>query len=108
MNEFHLLIDDIRNLDDMDLIARTYNAGVSCLIMLSVTHLYLDHDLGEDQTGYDILKFMADHVLYCKGFKNIMPSFIQLVTANPVGKENMKNLLISEGYSTKDGHNFYK
>lgn len=106
MKELHLLIDDCRNLDDMDLIARTYSVGISCLIMLSVTHLYLDHDLGEEKTGYDILKFMADYSIL--GFKHKMPGFIQLVTSNPVGKENMKNLLISEGYSSKDGHNFYK
>lgn len=96
----HLLIDDVKNLN-ADIIARNYKSGVLALLYLPVTHLYIDHDLGEENSGYDILKFFKVHY-------HRLPNFIQLVSSNPVGKENMKNLLISMEYITKDGYNFYK
>jgi hypothetical protein len=77
------------------------------LLSLSVTHLYLDHDLGpksKDKTGLDILKFMFRYLWNCYRAKR--PRFIQLVTSNPVGKQNMANILKDNGYKTKDGHNF--
>lgn len=103
--QLHLLIDDIRDLNT-DLIARTYEVGISCLLMLQVTHLYLDHDLGgpDGKTGYDILKFIFDPAV--KEFKVDVPRFIQLVTQNPVGRINMEKLLKSEGYETINGINF--
>lgn len=45
MSEFHLLIDDIRELE-MDYIARDGLAGLRALEEYPVTHLYMDHDLG--------------------------------------------------------------
>lgn len=105
MIETHLLIDDFRDLK-ADVIARNYHHGIACLLTLRVTHLYMDHDLGEEKTGYDVLKFLFYHIL--KDFKIDPPKFIQLVTSNPVGRENMKKLLISEGYTSKNEFDFYK
>ena len=103
--ETHLLIDDMRNLN-ADVIARTYEHGIMCLLGLHVTHLYLDHDLADEKTGYDLLKYMFNHAE--KDYLVKMPRFIQLVTSNPVGLKNMSNFLTSNGYTTKDGRNFYK
>ena len=52
-----LLIDDIRNIKDVDLVARTAWEGVEYLKNEQVTHLFLDNDLGDDQPmeGIDIV-----------------------------------------------------
>lgn len=48
-----------------------------------VDKLSLDHDMGGDQTGYDLTKWMAEHSCWPKGD-------IIIHSANPVGAENMK------------------
>ena len=55
-------------------------------------------DLGREEFGYDVMKWMLE--------QSIFPPRIQLVTSNPVGRENIKMLLSSYGYATKDGVNF--
>lgn len=45
----------------------------------------LDHDLGEEKTGYDICKYIIEN--------NIKVQTIVLHTSNPVGRDNMKQLL---------------
>ena len=96
----HVLIDDQKNLNT-DIIARNYEAGLVLLVSnVKITHLYIDFDLGPGKTGYDLLKF---------GFANyLIPEFVQLVTANPVGKKQMANLLFDNGYKSKDGVDYYK
>jgi hypothetical protein len=96
-----LLIDDIRDLN-CDVIARTAKAGLKLLEQGGWSTVCFDHDLGEDEaTGYEVMAhaFLAD---WMKEVKHV-----QLVTSNPVGRTNMANLLKDEGYSSKDGINFY-
>ncbi len=100
----HLLIDDERTYG-ADIIARNYAEGMAVLRLGIVTHLYLDHDLGDvvdDQefTGYSVLQTALP--------LGIVPDNVQLVTANPVGKKNMALLLGDYGYETKDGTNFVR
>lgn len=52
--------------------------------------LCLDHDLGEEKTGYDIAKYIVEN--------NIPISLIQIHSANPVGRANMNQLLTHYGY----------
>jgi len=97
-NEFHLLIDDFRDYD-MDHIARTADDGRKALLSYPVTHLYMDHDLGEygdtaAETGYDVITWALEH--------GTCPPNVQFVTANPVGRDNMAAALENAGY-TKDG-----
>ena len=98
MREFHLLIDDVRDYD-VDLIARNARAGKAALIM-DVTHLYLDHDLGDvdEPTGYDVLVWAIE--------ADYLPPNVFLVTANPVGRDRMVAALENAGYR-KDG-NWYR
>lgn len=96
----HLLIDDLRNLG-ADAIVRS--AQVARIILKETrgwTHLYLDHDLGEhsDMDGGPLLNWMIEH--------DVVPPFVQLVTDNPVGRENMQRALENIGYTTRDGRNF--
>lgn len=52
--------------------------------------LCLDHDLGEEKTGYDICKYIVEN--------SIPISLIQIHSANPVGRANMNQLLTHYGY----------
>lgn len=92
-----LLIDDLRNLN-VDVIARTPRAGKAMLAFGGWKCLCLDHDLGADESGYDILVWGLKY--------KFIPDKVQLVTSNPVGRERMRNALISADFYTKDGINF--
>ncbi len=54
----------------------------------AVTHLSLDHDLGDDQrgTGYDVLLWIEEQVAL-SGF--IPPAIIEVHSANPAGRKRM-------------------
>lgn len=47
-----------------------------------VNKLSLDHDMGGQDTGYDLVKWMAEHNIWPKGQ-------IWVHSANPVGRDNM-------------------
>lgn len=87
MKEFHLLIDDIRDLDGMDVISRTGVVGMRLLEECVVTHLYLDNDLGEDvpREGIDILKWARDN--------DYVPPNVYIVSANPIARKRMEDVL---------------
>lgn len=66
-----------------------------CVALLNDQHIHilsLDHDLGTQKTGYDVAKYIVE--------KNSFPDIIYLHTANPVGRENMYQLL--EHYKPKN------
>ena len=97
MTEFHLLIDDIRTFE-MDHIARTPSDGRKALLTFPVTHLYLDHDLGDVDlpTGYDVLVWAL--------MRGCVPPNVQLVTSNPVGRDRMIAALENAGYTKKNSY----
>ena len=94
MNEFHLLIDDFREFD-VDHIAKTAQDGRHALLSFPVTHLYMDHDLGEhsDTDGYKVVTWALE--------RGVCPAHVQLVTSNPVGRDNMARALENHGYQKK-------
>lgn len=101
----NLLIDDLREIGGMDIVARTWAQGKIDLVENygEITALYLDHDLGEDidhRNGYDILEWGL--------YYGYIPPIVVLVTANPVGFDKMKLALISEGYRDCGGATFQK
>lgn len=95
-----LLIDDVRNLN-CDLTARTAAEGKQMLQEYAgqLECVCLDHDLGETETGYDVACWALE--------RNLMPSHVQLVTSNPVGRKNISDALKVYKYSTLDGVNFF-
>ena len=95
MAEFHLLIDDVREIG-ADHIARTPREGQKALLAFPVTHLYLDHDLGDPgtATGYDVLNWALE--------RDCVPPRVMLITMNPVGRKNMENALENAGYVKKN------
>jgi len=94
MNEFHLLIDDFREFD-VDHIAKNARDGQKALLTFPVTHLYMDHDLGDadEPTGYDVICWAIE--------RGCVPAHVQMVTSNPVGRDNMARALENIGYTKK-------
>lgn len=92
-----LLIDDKRDLY-CDVIARTSKAGFKMLALGGWDTLCIDHDLGEEISGYDIIVWASK--------RNFLPNHIQIVSSNPVGKQNIANVLKDNGYTTKDNINY--
>lgn len=89
----YLYVDDIREpniaQDDKNLnvifIARTYKDAIKELNIYKYDIIDLDHDLGEEKTGYDICKYIVEN--------NIRFDEIRIHTSNPVGRDNMIQLL---------------
>lgn len=92
-----LLIDDIRDLNT-DAIARTPEVARELLKCNCWECVCFDHDLGTKESGYDIMKWMFEMRIY--------PPKIQLVTSNPVGRDNMKFLLKDNNYESIDKINW--
>jgi len=95
-----LLIDDIRSIENVDVTVRSYDAGIDNLKTRKFDHVIIDHDLGYDKTGYDILK-------WCE-INKIWPETVELITSNPVGRENMERVLISNNYFKINNRLFIK
>lgn len=86
-----VLIDDQRELG-CDIIARNYAAGKAVLEAMhdKIACLCIDHDLGGLSTGYDLISWALE--------ANKLPSQVQIVSSNPVGRENIERALLSGGY----------
>lgn len=99
-----LVIDDIRDFKIEEnrgyevVYARDGVIGLRLLRNETWDALYLDHDLGDGPTGYDVLREAASDQL--------LPDNIRLVTMNPVGGRNMANELLQLGYREL-GFNLY-
>lgn len=92
-----LLIDDTRDLN-CEVTARNAKAGKKLLAVGGWECLCLDHDLGEETSGYDIAKWALEN--------DFLPTHVQLVTSNPVGRHNISELLKNAGYYSPNGIDF--
>ena len=82
----YLYLDDIRQPKHNNFyIVRNYEDCIHILKNNTVYFLSLDHDLGEEKTGYDIAKFIVENEI------NIRQ--INIHSANPVGRDNIKQLI---------------
>lgn len=97
-----LLVDDKRDLN-CDCIARNYEVAIQLVHLNIWDCICLDHDLGEEKTGYDVLSLIIDLL-----DKDELPERFQLVTSNPVGRDRMGKLLLNHGYKTINNIDYYK
>ena len=86
-----LWVDDIREAPEGWDVARTYDEAVKKLLTTSYRVVSLDHDLGEEKTGYDIACVIEAMVV--KGYE--VPSMIMCHSANPVGKARISQAVKS-------------
>lgn len=81
-----LYLDDLRNPKNNSFhVARNYQDCIDIIQFNTIEYLSLDHDLGEDKTGYDVAKFIVQ--------KGIEIPVINIHSANPVGRDNIKQLI---------------
>ena len=101
MSAFYIYVDDIRKCpysnDDRFIIftARTYNAAIEVIDYCSSfknaeIYIDLDHDLGEEKSGYDIAKYIVEN--------QILITKYTVHSMNPIGVFNIKQLLQHYGY----------
>ena len=74
----------------MNVTARTPEDARQALLTFPVTHLYMDHDLGVEENGYQILTWALE--------RGCCPEQVRFVTSNPVGAQNMQRALEAHGY----------
>ena len=94
----YLLIDDIRTFD-VDKIARTAEEGKKELSTKQYDVVTLDHDLGNGETGYDVLCWAIEN--------NCLPKKVILCSMNPIGKKAMANKLRDIGYTSRTSVSSY-
>ena len=101
MSAFYIYVDDVRKClyheDDrfVTFIARTYNAAIEVIDYCSSfkdaeIYIDLDHDLGEEKSGYDICKYIVEKQIPIAGYA--------VHSMNVVGKWNIHQLMDHYGY----------
>jgi len=98
-----LYIDDLRPCPNGYVLARTYAEALDQLRSNTFDEISLDHDLGEEKTGYDILCWIEWQVftLAPDDFANTV---LKVHSANPVGRQRM--LQVIESIKTIKKHHF--
>ncbi len=90
---FALYVDDVRTPHykmvegDILVIARNYKRSIQLLEKYEFDIIFLDHDLGEEKTGYDIAVWIEEKIMTKKWNKKI--PIIKCHSANPVGRERI-------------------
>jgi hypothetical protein len=98
-----LIVDDERSLG-CEIIARTVDVGLRVLLAIpEIECLCIDHDLGDENPRKTGLYVVREAIA-----SGCLPNRVQIVTQNPVGKQNIQNALKDHGYHTVDNINFYK
>lgn len=85
-----LLIDDIRNREDADVIARSSQVAMRLLEDNNFEGVIFDNDLGETKEGWEILEWAIYH--------GVLPDKVEIITSNPSARSRMELALRSEGY----------
>lgn len=96
-----LIVDDMRELGG-DVIARNAKAARTLLggVGYAFEGICLDHDLGEKETGYDVLMWALE--------ADVLPAKVQLVSMNPAGLDRMKHALLDAGYVQEENTYIHK
>lgn len=84
-------LDDVRpKPDDFDVWLKDADVAIRVLRVGNVTHISLDHDLGDGKkTGYEVAKFIEKSAYD----KTLAPMHVTVHSANPVGRKNMETAI---------------
>lgn len=90
--KYTVLVDDLREIK-ADIVLRDYQSAIDRLSKMKglVSELYMDHDLGEDKTGYDVIRYLTEN-------DQLDADRIIIVSSNPVGRDNIGFELVRYGY----------
>jgi hypothetical protein len=99
VDEIKLWVDDIRPKPErFSHWAKNYQEAICILKTKNVIELSLDHDLGEEKTGYDIAKWIEKQA-YCNQLGEID---CNCHSQNPTGRQNIMMALYNAAkYWTK-------
>ena len=86
-----LFVDDIRDIPEGWLCVRNYMDAIATLSLFVVEELSLDHDLGEEKTGYDIACWIEEKAIT----SSWVPPKIKVHSANPVGRARILQVIES-------------
>jgi hypothetical protein len=91
-----LFVDDLRTpygyFEDA-LLVKTYDEAIRILSTQEIDKLSLDHDLGEEKTGYDIAKWIEQKVAEDENY--MPPTGLRCHSQNTVGKRNIERAFFS-------------
>lgn len=89
-----IFLDDLRDPPDQDwVVIRSYANAVSYMSTHGIPEfISFDHDLGLEETGYDLAKWMVEMDLTKKILIPINFSY-SIHSANPIGRKNIDCLL---------------
>ena len=99
---YNIWIDDMRPAPSKDNLVVFKNAEDAIkwfekadeILNSDIFHFWLDHDLGSRKSGYDFAKWFIEWNMETK-----IPMSFHLLTANPVGAFNIRQLFTHYGYS---------
>jgi hypothetical protein len=83
-----LYLDDVRPIPTGWVGVRTYEEAIHVIDNAdigSISEISLDHDLGTEKDGADVLQYLIDN--------NIVPDIVYLHTMNPLAKLEMQRML---------------
>jgi hypothetical protein len=81
-----MYLDDVRKCPEGWILVRTYQEARSLVDTGQITEVSLDHDLGTDETGYDVILWIERQVY----FGQIRKPVIHIHTSNPAGRRKME------------------
>lgn len=90
--KIRLWLDDFRQMpDNFDVWVKNPSHAMSIIKTNEVSFISFDHDLGYNQTGYDVAKYIE-----MGAYMNILnPIGWEIHSANPVGKKNIEMAMMA-------------
>lgn len=85
MTLLDIWVDDCKPAPTGCAVARTFEDALRMLRRFDYRTLYLDHDLGEVRTGYDLLLLLIK--------ENRVPPRVECISWNPVGRKRIMDAL---------------
>lgn len=86
-----IFLDDVRPCPHDWTLAKNYKECIDFLKTGNVTHLSLDHDLGDDEngTGYDVVCWIEVET----ALNDFSPPILTIHSANPFGRKRMSSAI---------------
>lgn len=92
IEDYILFLDDERDPSDSikdAVVVRTFREGCELIYEAGMPRtVHLDHDLGEERTGYDFVKFLVGYC--CQNGIDPYDINFNVHSQNPIGKRNME------------------
>jgi hypothetical protein len=88
-----VFLDDVREAPNGWVRTKTVRETIDIIKHNRVQNLSLDHDLGKEETGYDVLRWLEKSVAMEE--IDYVPEVILVHSANPVGRSRMEQAIKS-------------